>query len=173
MRWGKRIDATGPTLVRCVVLLLASIGARDQCRAEPGDERRVAIAPSVEMSFRWIEPGDFLIGSPDGERRRDADEGPQARVAITRGFYLGVYEVTQRQWQTVMGENPAAFQQGDSPERRPVESVSWNDCAEFLHRLGAVRVGTFRFPTESEWEYACRAGSTTLFYWGDIDEDWE
>jgi len=125
------------------------------------------------MQFRWIKPGRFLMGSAPREKQRDSDEGPPSEVLITRGFYLGTYEVTQLQWQAVMGKNPAAFQQGEAHQNRPVESVSWNDCAEFVQRLRELGIGTFRLPTEAEWEYACRAGTTSQFYWGEVNEAWE
>ena len=112
-----------------------------------------------------IPPGEFPMGSSSAERDRRADEGPQHLVRITKGFSMGKYEVTQGQWEAVMGGNPSRFK-GDG--RRPVENVSWNDCQEFLKKLnGRVSGGGFRLPTEAEWEYACRAGTTTRFYWGD------
>lgn len=141
--------------------------------AQSSEPRSAVIAPGVAMSFQWIHPGGFSMGSPESEHRRDRDEGPRTQVTISRGFYLGTYEVTQRQWEAVMGENPATFQQGENAASRPVETISWNDCAEFLERLSALGIGRFRLPTEAEWEYACRAGTMSRFYWGDIDEDWE
>ena len=157
---------------RCTWAVL-SVGLACPSFAQVPPARGVTIAPQVEMQFRWIKPGRFRMGSAPNETKRDADEGPQSEVEITRGFYLGTYEVTQQQWQAVMGDNPAAFQQGDDPQSRPVESVSWNDCAEFVQRLTALGVGKFRLPTEAEWEYACRAGTTASFSWGEVNEVWE
>ena len=113
------------------------------------------------------------MGSEVNERDRDKDEGPQNRVHLSKGFYLGTYEVTQAQWYSMMGNRPSAFQQGDQAETHPVESVSWYDCEKFLSKLSQLGMGHFRFPTEAEWEYACRAGTSSRFYWGDIKENWE
>lgn len=110
----------------------------------PVESRRITIAPRTEMAFRWIPPGQFSMGSAPEERGRDADEGPRASVTLTRGFYLGVYEVTQGQWKAVMGENPATFQQGEGHDARPVETVSWNDCVAFMKRLNGYGIGRFR-----------------------------
>ena len=123
----------------------------------PGEER------SFEgMTFVWIPAGRFRMGSRYNEAGREDDETPHV-VTITRGFWLGKYEVTQAQWMAVMGENPAHFQ-ADGAER-PVERVSWDDCCEFVRRLGA-KGGGFRLPTEAEWEYAARAGRTTPYAFG-------
>jgi formylglycine-generating enzyme required for sulfatase activity/uncharacterized caspase-like protein len=103
-------------------------------------------------------PGEFMMGSAAGEADREADERPHRRT-IRRPFYLSETEVTQGQWQAVMGSNPSSFE-GDS---NPVESVSWNDCQEFMGRAG----DGLRLPSEAEWEYACRAGTTTAYSFGD------
>jgi formylglycine-generating enzyme required for sulfatase activity len=116
------------------------------------------------LEFVWIQPGTFDMGSPATEKDRVSDEGPQHTVTITDGFYLGRFEVTQAQWQTVMGSNPSRFKGNPN---RPVDSVSWNDCQAFIQKLNELGQGSFRLPTEAEWEYACRAGSSTRFYWGD------
>ncbi|MGB2614611.1 MAG: SUMF1/EgtB/PvdO family nonheme iron enzyme [Phycisphaerae bacterium] len=116
-------------------------------------------ATGIELVF--IPAGEFLMGSPASEARRDNDE-TQHRVTLTKGFYLGATEVTQAQWQAVMGSNPSRFK-GDG--RLPAEKVSWNDCQAFCRKAG----GGLRLPTESEWEYACRAGTQTRFSFGDAD----
>ena len=130
-------------------------------------EKVIGLGQGVTLELVWIPPGKFLMGSPGNERHRDNDEGPQHGVQITTGFWMGKYEVTQEQWEAVMGGNPSHFE-GNS--RRPVESVSWNDCQHFLKELNSqfpIPNSEFRLPTEVEWEYACRAGATTRFYWGD------
>jgi formylglycine-generating enzyme required for sulfatase activity len=91
-----------------------------------------------------------------------SDEGPQHRVTI-QSFWMGKYPITQRQWQAVMGENPSYFK-GDN---RPVENVSWEDVVAFCQRLSEKTGKTYRLPSEAEWEYACRAGTTTPFYFGE------
>jgi formylglycine-generating enzyme required for sulfatase activity len=112
-----------------------------------------------------IPAGSFLMGSPDTERSRVADEGPVHEVTIGYDFYMGETEVTQGQWEAVMGSNPATgFGVGRD---YPVYNVSWDDCQAFLTALNALGQGTFRLPSESEWEYACRAGTTTRFHFGD------
>ncbi|HEX3655675.1 MAG TPA: SUMF1/EgtB/PvdO family nonheme iron enzyme, partial [Pirellulales bacterium] len=119
------------------------------------------LAPGVGMKFRLIPAGTFTMGTPG-----NASETPH-RVDITKPFYLGATEVTQAQWLAVMGSNPSAF---PGELERPVEKVSWNDCQVFLERLNssaAARKLRFRLPTEAEWEYACRAGTTTKYYFGD------
>ena len=103
------------------------------------------------------------MGSPANEPERSDDE-TQHRVTLTKGFYLGVHQVTQAQWQAVMGNNPSHFK-GDS--NLPVENVSWDDCVAFCEALGKKDGKTYRLPTEAEWEYACRAGTTTPFHFGD------
>ena len=116
------------------------------------------------MQMVLIRPGSFIMGSPGNEQDRQSNEGPQHQVTITRDFYIGKYEVTQAQWETVMGSNPSTF--SGNPDY-PVDTVTWFDCLEFIQNLNAANLGQFRLPTEAEWEYACRAGTTTRFYWGD------
>jgi formylglycine-generating enzyme required for sulfatase activity len=107
------------------------------------------------------------MGSPDSDKGRQvSDEKPQHRVRITKPFYLGKYLVTQEQWEAVMGNNPSHFK----GPKNPVEQVSWDDCQQFLRqaqREVGVRGGKFQLPTEAQWEYACRAGSTTRYCFGD------
>ncbi|MBS1794308.1 MAG: formylglycine-generating enzyme family protein [Acidobacteria bacterium] len=114
------------------------------------------------MEFVKIPAGSFTMGSPPGEKDREDNEN-QHRVTIGRDFYLGKYEVTQAQWKAVMGSNPSIFK-GDN---LPVENVSWDDAQEFIKKLNAKGEGTYRLPTEAEWEYAARAGTTTAFSFGD------
>jgi len=119
---------------------------------------------NLGMEFVYIQPGRFTMGSPSNESGRDNDER-QHQVTLTKGFYMQTTEVTQGQWQRVMGSNPSWFKNcGDDC---PVEEVSWNDAQDFIRRLNQ-REGTdkYRLPTEAEWEYAARAGSTTRFCFG-------
>ena len=118
------------------------------------------------MQFVKVPAGEFRMGSPDGESKRDSDEGPVHRVRITHPFFLQAHEVTQRQWEQVMGSNPSNFKGAN----RPVEQVSWDDAQAFIKKLCAKEnpAGAgYRLPTEAEWEYACRAGSRTPFYTGE------
>jgi len=131
------------------------------------------------MRFAQIPKGTFLMGSPPDEEGRYDDEH-QHEVTLSRDFYLGVYAVTQRQYQKVIGKNPSQFQgpkvmNADS-SNHPVEEVSYDDAVEFCRRLSelpdekAAR-RRYRLPTEAEWEYACRAGSKTAFSFGSNASD--
>ncbi len=118
---------------------------------------------SIGMKLTLIPAGEFTMGSPDGEKERDGDE-KQRRVKITKPYYLGVTEVTQQQYEQVMGTNPSSFK----GSTRPVENISWNEAVEFCKTPSAQEGKKHRLPTEAEWEYACRAGTTTPFYFGSV-----
>jgi formylglycine-generating enzyme required for sulfatase activity len=121
----------------------------------------ITFVNSLGMTFVLLPAGKFMMGSKDGEY----DEKPVHKVRISQPFYLGQYEVTQGQWQAVMGNNPSHFT-GDPT--LPVEQVSWEDVQAFIRRLNTREGGTaYRLPTEAEWEYAVRAGSTTAYSFGD------
>src|SRR5262245_23820629 len=113
------------------------------------------------MKFAPIPAGTFLMGSPHEEKQRSKDE-EQHEVEITRPFYLGVFEVTQKQWRTVMGTNPSSLNRdrvGSDTDDFPVETVSWDDAVAFCEALSALPEEkaarrTYRLPTEAEWEYA-------------------
>jgi formylglycine-generating enzyme required for sulfatase activity len=132
----------------------------------------IPVIPVNTNRWVWIAPGTFTMGSPASEQDRYDHEGPQTQVTITCGFWLGRYEVTQAEYQAVMGSNPSYFT-GD--QNRPVEVVSWyeatNCCATLTAQeltAGRLPAGyVYRLPTEAEWEYACRAGTTTRFSYGD------
>jgi formylglycine-generating enzyme required for sulfatase activity len=117
----------------------------------------------VRQDFRWIEPGRFLMGSPLDEPERDDNE-IQHEVTLTQGFWLADTTVTQALWEAVMGENPSGFK----GEKRPVDSASWNDAHAFIRRMNEIK-GELRLclPTEAQWEYACRADTTSRYAFGD------
>ena len=120
----------------------------------------------VECTFRYCPAGRFTMGAPATEVGRWDDEGPQHEVVLTRGFWLGQTPVTQRLWYAVTAKNPSRNHGAD----RPVEMVSWADCNAFAARVNAAMPGLdLRLPTEAEWEYACRAGTTTPTYSGPND----
>lgn len=116
---------------------------------------------STTLEMVLIPGGTFPMGSPTRELERDDDEGPQHQVTVT-AFYLGKYPVTQAQWAAMMGTNPANFK----GMNRPVETISWNEAVEFCRKLSEKSGKEYRLPSEAEWEYACRAGTTTPFYFG-------
>jgi formylglycine-generating enzyme required for sulfatase activity len=121
-----------------------------------------AVKNNIGMEMRLIPAGNFMMGSENG----NSGEKPVHRVTINYSFYMGKYEVTQAQWQTVMGNNPSEFKGCDLC---PVENVSWDDAQKFIRKLNAQNDGyTYRLPSEAEWEYACRAG-TTGDYAGNLD----
>jgi formylglycine-generating enzyme required for sulfatase activity len=120
---------------------------------------------SLGMAFVLIPAGVFVMGSPEHEPGRYDDE-IQHEVTVTQSFYLQVTPVTQGQWRAVMGTNPSSFQ--DRGEDCPVEQVSWYETQQFIRMLNGRMEGTYRLPTEAEWEYAARAGSTIAFANGEI-----
>ena len=124
------------------------------------------ITNTIGMRFVLIQAGIFNMGSPAGEKGRDTDENKH-KVILTKPFYMQTTEVTQGQWREIMGNSPSYF--SDCGDDCPVEGVSWADCQEFIRILNK-REGTdkYRLPTEAEWEYACRAGSTKAFANGPI-----
>lgn len=118
---------------------------------------------SITQRFRWIEPGQFMMGSPQDEKERYDDEDLH-QVTLTQGFWLADTTVVQALWQAVMGKNPARF----TGDNRPVEQVSWDDSQTFIEKLQReTGLALLRLPTEAEWEYACRAGTQTPFFFGE------
>jgi formylglycine-generating enzyme required for sulfatase activity len=132
----------------------------------PTQQYEVSLGGGVKLEMVVIPLGSFTMGSAAGESERVANEGPQRTVNVNK-FVMGKYEVTQAQWRAVMGTNPSSFK-GDS---LPVEQVSWDDAKEFCRRLnlllGLSGSTGYRLPTEAEWEYAARAGTTTPFAFGE------
>ncbi|MDA0746794.1 MAG: SUMF1/EgtB/PvdO family nonheme iron enzyme, partial [bacterium] len=126
---------------------------------------------SVEMV--WIEPGTFTMGSPVSEPGRKEDEGPQHQVRISQGFYMGKYEVTQAQWKAVMNTRPWSGESRvqENPEH-PAVYINWAGIQTFVQKLNEVAGDSlYRLPTEAEWEYACRAGTTTMWSFGDDENE--
>jgi formylglycine-generating enzyme required for sulfatase activity len=144
-------------VLRVTACLIAALNF--SCAA---DVRRV-IEPSTGMRFVLVPAGTFVMGSPTTEPGRQKDEA-QHQVVISRPFYLGETEVTQRQWFAVMRHNPSTFLSAGLDA--PVEQVTWDQVQEFLRRLNARGRDRYRLPTEAEWEYACRAGSSSAYAFG-------
>lgn len=185
-----------PMMVKTLNIVLESGGAmiddrwtwpREKTKIVQGEPFTLYLPGGMEMAMQWIPPGAFDMGSPDEEidelcREYDwigeslipyfKSEAPRHRVRITRGFWIGSFEVTQSQWQAVMENNPSLFKHGldgvpPDTSSYPVETVSWEDCREFLEKLSSGIGHTCRLPTEAQWEYACRAGTTSRYAWGD------
>jgi formylglycine-generating enzyme required for sulfatase activity len=164
-------------LTGCLFALLLVLPPSD---GAPAPGKGWGLTNSVGMKLARIPAGKFKRGSPREEAARKQDEGPVREVQITRPFYLGVTEVTQEHYQKVMGSNPSFFSatgggrervKGMNTSKFPVECVSWQDAVRFCRTLSALpreklagRV--YRLPSEAEWEYACRAGTTTPFHVG-------
>jgi uncharacterized protein (TIGR02996 family) len=138
----------------------------------PGD-LPVRVHNSLGMAFNRIPPGTFWMGSPEEEAGRYDNEGPRHRVTLTRAFYLGVYPITQQQYQELMGPpHPDEVQPGSARSDHPISDITWEEAEEICQRLSElpaeqVAGRRYRLPTEAEWEYACRAGTMTPFYFGE------
>jgi len=146
--------------------------AEQQRKAETERKERKKYIPKFgkelvieDIELLGIEPGQFRMGDIHGDG--EDDEKPVHTVNIRKSFWMGKYPVTQKQWKDIMGNNPSDFK-GDN---LPVETVSWNDCKSFCEKLSQKTGLEFRLPSESEWEYACRAGTTTKYYTGNDESD--
>ena len=126
-------------------------------------EPKIDLGRGVKLEMVLIPAGKFMMGSPASEPGRQINEN-QHEVTLTKPFYIGKYEVTQEQWQTVMGINPSSRTKG---AKLPVTYISWLDCQEYIKKLNSSTKGSYRLPTEAEWEYACRAGANTAYSFGD------
>jgi formylglycine-generating enzyme required for sulfatase activity len=173
-----------------LIVLVGCLGPLSACDAEPDadvdltiSERNRGLTNSIGMKFVRIPAGRFLMGAAKGDKEAQANELPQHEVDLTKSYYLGVYEVTQKQYKQIMGKNPSAFSKdgrhkdkvkGMDTDDFPVELVTWEDVARFLEKLNALpaekaAARKYRLPGEAEWEYACRAGSTVYrgYHFGD------
>jgi formylglycine-generating enzyme required for sulfatase activity len=147
-----------------IVLIQGEVRSRNT-----GDVATFDLAGDATIEMVWIEPGTFMMGSPPSEPGRYPDEGPQHQVTIIRGFWLGRYELTQGQWESVMGTRPWSGQDYvQESANNPAQYISRNDMEDFIAKLNPAEGSeVYRLPTEAEWEYACRAGTTTRWSFGD------
>ena len=156
-----------------IAMVLGLVGALSVIAQEikPGKGEVVDLGKDVKLEMVLIPAGKFMMGSkknpvdPFSNIKVDQpymDELPQHEVTLTKPFYMGKYEVTQEQWFEIMGENPSR----EKGRMLPVTDVSWEDCQEFIKKLNASTKGGYRLPYEAEWEYACRAGTTTAYSYG-------
>ena len=145
-------------------MVLGLVGALTVMAQEvkPGKVEVVDLGKDVKLEMVLIPAGKFIMGSPASEKNRDNDE-VQHEVNINKSFYMSKYEVTQEQWEEVMGDNPSKRSKG---AKLPVRDVWWDDCHEFIKKLNEKSDGGFRLPTEAEWEYACKAGTNTAYSFG-------
>ncbi|MGB7218643.1 MAG: formylglycine-generating enzyme family protein [Vicinamibacterales bacterium] len=147
----------------CVTVFLSVACSRDSALASRAPAG-AWMEPVTGMAFVLVPAGRFTMGSPASEAGREAQETPHD-VVISRPFYLGKFEVTQAQWQAVMGSNPSWFPSED--RNVPVEQINWYEAQEFVERLTLQSPGSrFRLPTEAEWEYAARAGTSSAYSTG-------
>ncbi len=161
---GESAPATGDQTN--VVAIAPASGGPDHSAAAPAPMQTATIdlGGGVTMEFILIQPGSYDMGTNE-DADPDGDASPSRKVTLTQPFYLGKFEVTQEQWEKIMGGNPSHFKGA----KRPVESVSWNACQEFLAKLQERTGRKFALPTEAQWEFACRAGTTTRWSFGDLD----
>jgi formylglycine-generating enzyme required for sulfatase activity len=171
----RRMGVTGSIAVASALCMIwLSAGARAEDSAAPATkaadpvsapdspaELAMEIGGGAKMEFVLIRAGSFMMGS-----EKSGDEKPVHKVTFDKPFYMGKYKVTQAQWEAVMGSNPSAYKGA----RNPVENVSWEECQKFMAKLNEKVPGRqFSLPSEAQWEYACRAGSTGDYCYGDGD----
>ena len=147
-----------------IVLVCGLVGTLsvDAQQVKKGKVDVADIGKNVKLEMVAIPSGKFTMGSPQTEKGRSTNE-IQHDVVITESYYIGKFEVTQEQWLVVMGNNPSQIKRG----KLPVTNISWEDCQEFIKKLNAKTNGGYRLPTEAEWEYACRAGTSTAYSFGE------
>ena len=144
------------------VVKVNDVGEIVNRRQESAYHKVEDLGNGIKLEMVYILEGSFLMGSPDTEAKRYDREGPQHKVTL-KPFYMSKYPVTQEQYQVIMGDNPSSFK----GKNRPVENVSWYDATNFCQKLSKKIGGKYSLPSESQWEYACRAGTTTPFYFGE------
>lgn len=166
------LNCPGPC--RHILVLALSLSLISACcnsdgiAGEPVVKAKSDFTNSIGMKFINVEAGRFAMGAHESDKGAIQAEKPQHPVTLTSDFYLGTFEVTQAEYERVMGENPSKFKFGN----HPVENVSWQNAVRFCERLSSLEAekaagNRYHIPTEAEWEYACRAGSESLYHFGD------
>ena len=145
-----------------IVLGLVNVLTVMAQEVKPEKTEVIDLGKDVKLEMVLIPAGKFKMGSPESEKARRNDE-KQYEVTLTKPFYMGKHEVTQEQWEAVMGDNLSKIKGG----KLPVTNISWEDCHEFIKKLNKKTNGKYRLPSEAEWEFACRAGTTTAYSFGD------
>ena len=164
---GKFIAVTAAACIVVALSLAANPATQPDVQPpapKPPATLTLDIGKDQKLELILIPPGTFTMGSPETETDRDSSEGPQHEVKIAHAFYLGKYLITQSQYQAVSGYNQAQFKDGDT---YPEECVSWGDAQNFCKELSKRTGKKVRLPSEAEWEYAARGGTTTVFWMGD------
>ncbi|MBI4025238.1 MAG: formylglycine-generating enzyme family protein [Verrucomicrobia bacterium] len=169
----KHMSWVVPARIGCLLFLMVQLAAFSETQAQTKEatlqdaigtvkQLSVDLGGGVKMEFVEIRPGAFQMGSAQG-----GDETAH-KVTLTKPYYLGKYEMTQEQWQAVMGNNPSNFKD----PKKPVDSVSWDDCQNFLAKLNEkIATQKFSLPTEAQWKYASRAGGTGEYGFGNDETD--
>ena len=150
-----------------IAMVLSLVGALTVMAQEikPGKVEVIDLGRGIELEMVLVPAGKFVMGSPKSENKRNPYE-TQHEVTLTKPFNMGKYEVTQEQWEAVMGNTPSYLKGA----KLPVTNVSWNDCQEFIKKLNVKTDGGYRLPTEAEWEYACSGHHDSVFGWRQPNE---
>lgn len=160
----------GVSIAAIALALVLAVGGCPWAPLPSNTEKTFMLPGDVPLEMVWIPAGTFMMGRYPGEQDSQECEDPQHQVTVP-GFWMGKYELTKAQWTAITGTAPWTGQEHvlDDP-KSPAVCVSWNDAKAFIRALTSYTGTTFRLPSEAEWEYACRAGTTTRFYWGDAPE---
>jgi len=172
----KKVDgwkAPKPQIVEIINGQTTTLKKKYKLKSNP-NEQTVLLPGATPLVLVWVPAGSFQMGRYDSEQESYAEESPQHQVTFASGFWMGKYEVTKAQWQALMGTTPWSGQgYSINDANSPAVYISWNDAQAFVTALNthitntAQGAATVRLPSEAEWEYACRAGTSTRFYWGD------
>jgi len=169
-----------------IIVIASIVYVMTGCTAETGidvahcSEVAKVRANTLDMEFVWVPAGKFMMGSSlspsEIEKRYGgiidtfSNEFPKHQVALSKGFWMARFETTQLQYESIMGENPS-FYKGEDSGTHPVDSVSWKKAMEFCEKLSKREGKEYTLPTEAQWEYACRAGTTTVYFFGNDAND--